>query len=65
MSIELLKQHAAMTCLSNLKLVTNATSLGGVGTTAEHRASVKPCNSEIPAGLIRISFGIEERGTLE
>lgn len=65
MSIELVSRKAALNFLSKLRIALNATSLGGVETTAEHRASVEKDNPEISDGLIRISFGIEERDALE
>ena len=41
-----------------------ATSLGGVESLIEHRASVEPPDSPIPANLLRLSVGIEDAGDL-
>ena len=58
--------------LNNLKLVTIATSLGGVETVAQHSASMTNANTPkdlrekagITDGLIRLSVGIENAGDL-
>ena len=36
-----------------------ATSLGGVESLVEHRASIEPADSPVPADLLRLSIGIE------
>ena len=41
-----------------LKLIENATSLGGVGSTLEARARWEP--SRVPPGLLRLSVGLED-----
>jgi cystathionine gamma-synthase len=38
----------------------NATSLGGVESLIEHRASVEGPHSVVPANLLRLSVGIED-----
>jgi cystathionine gamma-synthase len=50
---------AAMAVAARLKLVTRATSLGGTHSLIEHRASVEGPSSMAPAGLLRLSVGLE------
>ncbi|KJS27358.1 MAG: cystathionine gamma-synthase [Hyphomonadaceae bacterium BRH_c29] len=50
---------AAMAVAAQLKLVTRATSLGGTHSLIEHRASVEGPGSMAPAGLLRLSVGLE------
>jgi len=50
---------AAMKVAARLKLVVRATSLGGTHSLIEHRASVEGPKSMAPAGLLRISVGLE------
>jgi cystathionine gamma-synthase len=50
---------AAMAVAARLKLVTRATSLGGTHSLIEHRASVEGPSSKAPAGLLRLSVGLE------
>ncbi len=45
--------------VENSKLITPATSLGGVESTWEHRLSSEGEDSQTPANLIRISVGLE------
>ena len=52
-------QVEAMAIISQLKLFTTATSLGGVESLVEHRKSVEGDDSLTPDNLIRISVGIE------
>lgn len=42
-----------------LKLVVRATSLGGIHSLIEHRASVEGPKSKAPGGLLRMSVGLE------
>lgn len=58
-------EAAALAVVGALKLITVATSLGGVETLIEHRASVEPPETGIPAGLLRLSVGIEDIDDLE
>jgi len=44
---------------NNTKLFISATSLGGVESLIEHRASVEGPHSEVPKNLLRLSVGIE------
>ncbi|MBI1366781.1 MAG: cystathionine gamma-synthase [Alphaproteobacteria bacterium] len=50
---------AAMAMAAQLKLVTRATSLGGTHSLIEHRASVEGPATMAPAGLLRLSVGLE------
>jgi cystathionine gamma-synthase len=45
--------------VNSVKLLTQATSLGGVESLIEHRASVEGPDSKTPQNLIRISVGLE------
>lgn len=49
----------ALHFIGKLKLFTRATSLGGVESLIEHRASVEGPNSNTPQNLLRISIGLE------
>lgn len=51
--------EAAMAVAGRLQLVVRATSLGGAHTLIEHRASVEGPKSLAPAGLLRMSVGLE------
>jgi cystathionine gamma-synthase len=42
-----------------VRLFINATSLGGVESLIEHRASVEGANSTAPPDLLRASIGLE------
>jgi cystathionine gamma-synthase len=50
---------AALAVAARVQLVTRATSLGGVHTLIEHRASIEPPGSGTPTGLLRLAVGIE------
>lgn len=52
-------RDAALRVASSLKLIVNATSLGGVETLIEHRASVEGEASATPKNLLRLSVGLE------
>ncbi len=52
-------REAAIRVASSLRLIRNATSLGGVETLLEHRASVQGPHSLVPENLLRISVGLE------
>jgi cystathionine gamma-synthase len=45
--------------INNLKLFTQATSLGGVESLIEHRASVEGPDTKTPFNLLRVSIGLE------
>lgn len=55
---------AALHVASRLKLFTNATSLGGVESLVEHRASLEGPDSTTPDGLLRLSVGLEHADDL-
>jgi cystathionine gamma-synthase len=50
---------AAIAVAANTKVFTRATSLGGVESLIEHRASIEGVDSPIPGDLLRLSVGIE------
>jgi len=52
-------EQAALELASRLTLITNATSLGGVETTIEHRASIESPDPASPVDLLRLSVGLE------
>jgi cystathionine gamma-synthase len=49
----------AMQVAANLQLFTRATSLGGIESLIEHRASIEGPTSTTPQNLLRVSIGIE------
>lgn len=51
--------EAAMAMAARVQLFTRATSLGGVESLIEHRASVEGPTSKTPANLLRVSVGLE------
>ncbi len=51
---------AALRTASRTRLFTRATSLGGVESLIEHRASIEGPGSRTPQNLLRLSVGIEE-----
>jgi cystathionine gamma-synthase len=52
-------KDAAIRLASNVKLFVNATSLGGVESLIEHRASLEGPESSVPPALLRLSIGLE------
>ena len=54
----------ALAVVSALRLFAPATSLGGVESLVEHRATVEGEDSPIPDNLLRLSIGIEAPGDL-
>ncbi len=52
-------REAAMAVASRTKLFIQATSLGGVESLIEHRASIKGEDPKTPQGLLRLSVGLE------
>jgi cystathionine gamma-synthase len=52
-------KDAAMGVAARVKLFTRATSLGGVESLIEHRASIEGPQSTTPQGLLRTSIGLE------
>ena len=52
-------QDAALRTVSRVRLFTRATSLGGVESLIEHRASSEGPKSRTPQDLVRLSIGLE------
>ena len=52
-------EEAAMKVAANVELFTRATSLGGVESLIEHRASIEGDDSKTPRNLLRVSVGLE------
>jgi cystathionine gamma-synthase len=52
-------KDAAMTVAAHVEVFTRATSLGGVESLIEHRASIEGPESKTPQGLLRVSVGLE------
>ena len=52
-------KDAAMAVAAKVKIFTRATSLGGVESLIEHRASIEGPQSTTPQGLLRMSIGLE------
>ncbi len=57
-------EAAAIATAARVKLWKRATSLGGVESLIEHRASVEGPASPVPPDLLRLSAGIEDAGDL-
>ncbi len=53
-------REGALKAAGRLQLWKRATSLGGVESLVEHRASVEPPDSPVPKDLLRLSAGIED-----
>jgi cystathionine gamma-synthase len=49
----------ALRVTAGVRLFTRATSLGGVESLIEHRASAEGPNTRAPANLLRLSIGLE------
>jgi cystathionine gamma-synthase len=52
-------RDAAMSVAAKTKIITRATSLGGVESLIEHRASIEGPGTTSPEGLLRLSIGLE------
>jgi len=52
-------ESAAMAVAAGVHLITRATSLGGIETLIEHRASVEGPDTQTPRNLLRLSVGLE------
>lgn len=52
-------RQAALAVTGNLKVIKRATSLGGVESLIEHRASIEGPASKTPDNLLRLSVGLE------
>ena len=59
LAFELADGPTAGRCEEAVRLVRNATSLGGVETLIERRARVEP-NGRVPEGLLRLAVGLED-----
>jgi cystathionine gamma-synthase len=57
-------EAAAIAAAAHVELWKRATSLGGVESLVEHRASVEGAGTPAPADLLRLSVGIEDTGDL-
>lgn len=57
-------RQRAFEVVGKLKLFTRATSLGGVESLIEHRASIEGPNSQTPDNLLRVSVGLEHSADL-
>lgn len=57
-------EAAAIGAAAHVRLYKRATSLGGVESLIEHRASIEGTGSPCPADLLRLSTGIEDVGDL-
>jgi len=57
-------EAAAMTLLRRVRRFHRATSLGGVESLIEHRATVEGADSDVPRDLLRLSVGIEDADDL-
>jgi cystathionine gamma-synthase len=54
----------AVRCAARVQLWKRATSLGGVESLIEHRASIEGPGSPVPTDLLRLSVGIESADEL-
>jgi cystathionine gamma-synthase len=57
-------EAAARAVAGRLELFRDATSLGGVESLVEHRASVEGPDTPVPSDLLRLSIGIEDPADL-
>jgi len=57
-------EKAAIAAAARVQVFKRATSLGGVESLVEHRASVEGPDTPCPADLLRLSVGIEDAGDL-
>jgi len=53
-------EEAAIAAAARVKVFKRATSLGGVESLIEHRASIEGAGSPVPRDLLRVSVGIED-----
>jgi cystathionine gamma-synthase len=53
-------EAAAIATAANVRLWKRATSLGGVESLLEHRASVEGAGTPVPGDLLRLSVGVED-----
>jgi cystathionine gamma-synthase len=57
-------EAAAIAVAARVRVFKRATSLGGVESLIEHRASIEGEGTPVPADLLRLSVGIEDQGDL-
>ena len=57
-------REPAMKMSNRTKIFTRATSLGGVESLIEHRASIEGPGTQSPEGLLRLSIGLENADDL-
>jgi cystathionine gamma-synthase len=57
-------RDAAMSVAAKTKIFTRATSLGGMESLIEHRASIEGTGTTSPEELLRVSIGLENAGDL-
>jgi cystathionine gamma-synthase len=57
-------REKALQVAARVKVFTRATSLGGVESFIEHRASIEPPGSPTPPNLLRVSIGLENADDL-
>jgi cystathionine gamma-synthase len=53
-------EQAAIATAANVRLWKRATSLGGVESLIEHRASIEGAGTPCPSDLLRLSVGLED-----
>lgn len=58
-------RDAALGVAARVQMITRATSLGGVESLIEHRASIEGPQTRAPQNLLRVSVGLEHCGDLE
>ncbi|GAB1421685.1 hypothetical protein MASR2M15_18670 [Anaerolineales bacterium] len=59
LSFEMADEKKAHTVANSLQMIKQATSLGGVESLIEHRASIEGPDTPTPKSLLRFSCGIE------
>ena len=65
LSFEVENESMAMAVAGAVSVIRRATSLGGTETLIEHRRSIEPPESTCPAGLLRLSVGLEDAKDLQ
>jgi cystathionine gamma-synthase len=64
LSFRMADRTAALAVAARVRLILNATSLGGNESLIEHRASVEGAKPHSPPGLLRLSVGLEDADDL-
>ena len=57
-------ESAAMSVAAHVRVFKRATSLGGIESLIEHRASIEGPSTPVPADLLRLSIGLEDPADL-